>query len=149
MKNLLLKTTLILSVLLSPLVIKAGDNNKSTVKECLTNWIIDEETIQIDPNDESQFLPGAAFEAQVYIELTSISNVDSITIQMEKVDSKGSYFVITLPIDGSANSSEIFLEKISENTFVLHGGKHIDVEEFIAYTQLTYSDGTKSKQKAW
>ena len=148
MKNLLHKTILILSVLLLPLGMKAGDN-KATVKECIANWIIDEETIQIDPNDESQFLPGVAFEGQVYIELTTVANVDSITIQVAKVNSGDSYFVITLPLDGSANKSDVYIEKTEENTFILHAGKHIDVEEFIVYSQLIYSDGTKSELKSW
>lgn len=115
----------------------------------LVGWELDVSTAQIDPNDRSKYLDGAEFEAQITIEFSAVENIDSVNVKMLKSGDNSEYFNLTLPIDGSLNTSDIFIEAISGTSFKIHAGKYTNLSDYKVHSQITFSNGEKGEIKIW
>jgi hypothetical protein len=121
-----------------------------SVKKAITNWNLDASTVQIDPTDRSKYLPGAQYEAVVNLNLSSLTNVDSVLVLMSSEDGSEEYFTITLPLNGSLNTANIYLEVASgNNSVVVHAGKYSKISNYVVKAQLIFTDGTKGLLSSW
>ena len=115
----------------------------------LVGWELDVSTAQIDPNDRSKYLDGAELEAQITIEFSAVENIDSVNVKMLKSGDNSEYFNLTLPIDGSLNTSDIFIEAISGTSFKIQAGKYTNLSDYKVHSQITFSNGEKGEIKIW